>query len=73
MKSVIPIPKISSIINTSIGTITPTSTIVRTPILPSSGTVLTLTLGTPLVCDGVLLWLVEVDGTSDSGDDNSVD
>ena len=51
------IPAISNNINTSIGTITATSTTVIIPILPPSDTVLALTLGTP----------------PDSSDDDSVD
>ena len=42
-----------------------------TPMLPPSNTVLALTLGTPLACDGVYLCSIEADGNS--GDDDSVD
>ena len=55
MKSVMPIPKMSSNINTNIGTITPTSTTVTTPVLPSFDTTLELILGTPFIRDGVYI------------------
>ena len=70
-KKAIAIPNI--IINsvTSIGASTTTSTTVIPPVLPPSGIVMELTLGTPFACDDVYLCSIEVDG--DSGGDDSVD
>ena len=64
------IPAISNIINTTIGTITPTNTTVDIQVLPPSDVVLALILGTPIACNGVYLCSIEVDG--DSSDVNSI-
>ena len=57
-------------INTIIASIVGMTT-TSTTVIPPSGIVMVLTLGTPFPCDGVYVCSILVDG--DSGDDNSVD
>ena len=86
-KTAMTIPAISNIINTTIGTITPTSTTVHVDIhlQPPSDVVLTLMLGTPFAFDDMYWYSILMDGDSgndelirsievdgDSGDDGSV-
>ena len=60
------IPAISNNINTTIGTITPTSTTVHVDVhlQPSSDVILAVILGIPVACDGVYFCSIEVDGDS---------
>ena len=65
-KNAMTIPAISNNINTTIGTITPTSTTVDIQVQPPSDVIPAVILGTPSACDDVCLCSIEVDGDSTS-------